>query len=166
MINNEIWKEIKNFPDYMISSYGNVMSLNYRRTHKKHLLKQSTNNYGYKVVCLYNNKENKRISVHRLVAQTFIPNPNNKLEINHIDCNPSNNRVDNLEWCTHKENTDYRDLKKPKTWVSNKHLTKEEVNIIKKERQLGKYYKEVWKQYSNKITLSGFEKVWYGQNWN
>ena len=166
-MNNELWLDIPEYKNlYQVSNYGRIKSLNYRRTGKEHILKQTTNNYGYKLVMLYKDGKGKMLSVHRIVAKTFIPNKNDKPEINHIDCNPANNSVDNLEWCTHRENTDYRELKNPKTWISNQHLTKKEVDIIKKEKQAGKNYKKIWEQFSDKISLSGFEKVWYGQNWN
>lgn len=166
-MNNELWLDISGYENlYQVSNHGRIKSLNYRRTGKEQILKQATNKDGYKFVSLRKNGKGKTFTVHRLVAKAFIPIIENKVEINHIDCNKTNNCVSNLEWCTHKENTDYRDLKNPKTWISNKHLTKEEVDMIKREKQAGKNYKKIWEQFSDKISLSGFEKVWYGQNWN
>lgn len=166
-MNNELWLDISEYENlYQVSNCGRIKSLNYRRTGKEQILKQATNKDGYKFVSLRKNGKGKTFTVHRLVAKAFIPSIENKVEINHIDCDKTNNCVSNLEWCTHKENTDYRDLKNPKTWISNKHLTKEEVDMIKREKQAGKNYKKIWEQFSDKISLSGFEKVWYGQNWN
>ena len=68
----EEWKYIKDYPNYMVSNLGNVKSLNYRRTGKEHLLKQTTNNDGYKLVVLHNDNGNKTITVHKLVASTFL----------------------------------------------------------------------------------------------
>lgn len=72
------------------------------------ILKTSTqkvnDNYGRSVVNLYKDKDKKTYKIHRLVAEAFIPNPNNYNVINHIDGNPLNNKVDNLEWCTQKQN--------------------------------------------------------------
>ena len=69
--------------------------------------KSQTDNKGYKYVSLFKNGKSKFIAVHRLVAQTFIPNPNNLPEVNHIDENKANNNVNNLEWCTQKYNKGY-----------------------------------------------------------
>lgn len=161
---NEIWKDIDEFKGmYQVSNLGRVKSLNYRRTGKESILKYSTNNDGYKTVCLHKDGKQTTRLIHKLVAISFIPNIQNKPQINHIDGNKDNNCVDNLEWCTFKENIIHRDIYiKPK---GRSLLTKEEVNTIKEAKQNGKNYKKVWENYCNKISLSGFEKVWYGINW-
>lgn len=88
------------------SNLGNVISLHFKRSAKnKKLLKpMKDNKYGYLKVRLRNNGHDKMATIHRLVAESFIPNPNNYCVVNHLDSNPSNNNVDNLEWCTQKEN--------------------------------------------------------------
>ena len=96
----EEWKDIEGFEGYQVSNYGQVKSLNYRRTGKEQILKQTTNRDGYKVVFL----KKKHCSVHRLVAQAFIPNPNKKCDVNHINGDKSDNTVFNLEWNTRQEN--------------------------------------------------------------
>jgi len=63
------------------------------------------NTSKYKMVCLSPSRKSKNFYVHRLIAEAFIPNPNEYPEVNHIDGNPSNNRINNLEWCTAKQNT-------------------------------------------------------------
>lgn len=96
---SEIWKEIADVDGYLVSNQGRVKSLNYRRTGKTQLLKLSDNN-GYRIV----NLRGKPYLVHRLVAQAFISNPENKTEVNHINCITSDNRVENLEWVSKNEN--------------------------------------------------------------
>ena len=100
----EIWKDIHGYEGlYSISNFGQVYSVK-----RKKLLKLINSHHGYKRVRLYTNiNEWKTFAVHRLVAQEFIPNPNNLPEVNHKDDNHSNNNVDNLEWCTIAYNNAY-----------------------------------------------------------
>ena len=93
---------IKDYPMYEINTDGSVFS---KWTNK--FLKPSKNTKGYYSVELFNDVGSRRFLVHRLVAQAFIENPNNYPQINHIDENPSNNDVSNLEWCTSKYNMNY-----------------------------------------------------------
>ena len=104
---------------YQVSNWGNVMSLNYNGTGKPRLLKPGKSKDGYLRVVLFKNKEKRTCKVHRLVAQTFIPNPENKPQINHKDEDKTNNFVflnedgsvnkekSNLEWNTPKENSNH-----------------------------------------------------------
>ena len=92
---------------YKVSNLGKILNLNYRNTGKSKLMTPSANTDGYFKVNLRKNGENKTCYVHRLIAQTFIPNPENKPEINHIDEDKTNNRVDNLEWKWHKDNINH-----------------------------------------------------------
>lgn len=102
----EIYKDIKGYEGlYQVSNYGRVKSLNYRRTGKERLLKQILHTNGYFYVRLY--KSNKWFSIHRLVAETFIPNPENLPCVNHKDEVKTNNHVDNLEWCTNEYNLNF-----------------------------------------------------------
>ena len=104
---NEIWKDIPGYEGkYEVSNLGNVRSLNYNRSGEPKLLKQGNVN-GYKVVILYKDGKKKTCNVHRLVAMTFIPNPDNLPIVNHKDEDKSNNNVNNLEWCTYKYNNTY-----------------------------------------------------------
>lgn len=105
---HEIWKEISWSPDYFISSYGRVKSYKKDKINGI-LLKLRIDQKGYITIQLPNiyTGKHKRTGVHRLVAEAFIPNPESKGDVNHIDEDKSNNRVDNLEWMTRKENLNY-----------------------------------------------------------
>ena len=76
------------------------------------ILSPKNNGTGYFIVCLYKNKTHKYYLIHRLVALTFIPNPDNLPCVNHLDEDKTNNRVDNLEWCSHKYNSNYKGVLK------------------------------------------------------
>lgn len=95
---NEVWKEINDIPNYEVSNLGNIRSKKTLRKLKCGLVR------GYPHIDLYNSKGRKNYYIHRLVAELFIPNPNNLPQVNHKDGNKLNNSVDNLEWCTCKEN--------------------------------------------------------------
>ncbi len=88
---------IKDFPNYYCDKYGNIFS-------KRKKLKQSKRN-GYLCVSLCNNGFSKSFNVHRIIAEAFIPNPENKPQVNHINGIKTDNRVENLEWVTQSENT-------------------------------------------------------------
>jgi hypothetical protein len=120
MNNTEQWKPILGFEGfYEISSQGRVRSVD-RIIHDRlrdRLLKGKiivagldSKHLGYKHCTLYKEGKAVTIKVHRLVAQAFIPNPNNYPIINHKDYNPSNNNVENLEWCTYKYNSNYGNI--------------------------------------------------------
>lgn len=100
----EQWKMIKGYTNYMVSNLGNVKSLNYNHTGKEKILKYKIDKYGYYLVCLYKKGVKKFHTIHRLVAEAFIPNPDNKPCIDHINTDKTENRIDNLRWVTSKEN--------------------------------------------------------------
>lgn len=95
----EYWKQISEYENYIISNFGNIKNV---KTGK--FLKFDKNKLGYCRVYLYNSKGRNRFLVHRLVAFHFISNPNNYKIVNHLNCNPSDNRVQNLEWTTNSGN--------------------------------------------------------------
>lgn len=101
---SEIWKEIKGYEGlYQVSNLGRVRSLRYNK-----ILKPCVSKTGYEYVLLVDrNSHNKNHRLHRLVAMTFLPNPENLPQVNHKDENKLNNCADNLEWCTAGYNTSY-----------------------------------------------------------
>lgn len=111
---NEIWKEIPNFEGYYeASNKGKIRSMQRsvpnsekgsRLSKAKEIAQNSTTRSNYLYVQLWKHNKVHRMSVHRMVALTFIPNPLSKSEVNHIDGNKINNLVDNLEWVTSSEN--------------------------------------------------------------
>ena len=104
MHESEEYLPIEGFPDYLITSQGRVLSLKYGKMRE---LKPRIDRDGYLDVLLYKNGKQYRISIHQLVARAFIPNLENKPEVNHIDEDKTNNHVSNLEWMTHKENINH-----------------------------------------------------------
>ena len=113
--NEEIWKDIPEYEGYyQASNLGRIKSLTRIKyanggsyMSKEIILKQATTKLRYKSVALCKNGIQKHYWVHRLIALTFLPNPNEWPDINHKDENPSNNNVENLEWCTTKYNMNY-----------------------------------------------------------
>lgn len=145
----EVWKDIKGYEGlYQVSSHGRVKSLGNDKNRKEKILK-GIYNLGYKQVWLSKNGIEKRYLVHRLVASHFIPNPDNKPQINHINCIRDDNRISNLEWCTQAEN--------------NRH---ELTRINKSESLKGRYVpKGKANCFSKKVvqfnTNGQFIKLWY-----
>lgn len=112
----EIWRDIKGYEGlYQISSLGRVKSLSRCYWHgnrwynqKEKILRTNVGTKGYLSVMLYDAQHNsKRVMVHILVANAFIYNPYNLPQINHIDEDKTNNKAENLEWCTPKYNNNY-----------------------------------------------------------
>ena len=104
----KIWKPIIGYENlYKINNYREVLSL---RSNKR--LKPNNNGIGYFIIQLCKNGKRKNYLIHRLVAEHFLDNPNNLPEVNHKDEDKSNNFVNNLEWCKHKYNMNYKQLQK------------------------------------------------------
>lgn len=118
----EIWKDLKGFEDkFIISNYGIVKN---KLTNEK--VKISSKMGGYKCCGLYYKGKTYNRLLHRLVAENFIPNPENKPQVHHIDENPSNNSIKNLMWVTPKEHAKLRSeeskIKFRNTYRNNKKL--------------------------------------------
>lgn len=102
---NEIWKDIDGYEGlYQVSNLGRVKSS------KHDIILKTYSNRGYHQVQLSKNNIKSNKTIHRLVAQAFIPNPDNKPQVNHIDEDKTNNKVSNLEWVTAKENSNHGTL--------------------------------------------------------
>ena len=97
----EKFKQIEGFENYQVSNLGNIKSI---AQGKEKIMSCGTSSKGYAQISLTSNGVRKTFKAHRLVALAFITNPNNYTEVNHINGNKKDNRVENLEWCTRKEN--------------------------------------------------------------
>lgn len=108
--------EVKDFKGYFVDEIGNVYGKN------GNPLKPSDNGNGYKIVILRKDNKSYAKTVHRLIANAFLENPNGFAEINHKDENKSNNKVENLEWCNHSYNNSYGTKidRMKNTWEKNK----------------------------------------------
>lgn len=112
----EVWADIQSFEGYyQVSNLGRVRSLprtvkmhragkTYDMHHNGRILRQSVRKDGYPLVQIFKDSKYLTCVVHRLVAKAFLDNPLNLPEVNHIDGNKKNNKVNNLEWCTHSRN--------------------------------------------------------------
>ena len=116
----EEWKAIPDYEEYQVSTLGRVKRLAYyknvcsgsKQYCEERILKPQKRKRGYQAVMLSKNSKVKSFLIHRLVAMVFIPNPDNLPQVNHKDENPSNNEVNNLEWCNQCYNSNYGTSKK------------------------------------------------------
>lgn len=109
----EVWKSVKGYEGlYEVSTFGRVKALSRTYTDKngrvstikERIMKQSIGNAGYWQTALRRNGVSSTTNIHRTLAETFVPNPDKKPFVNHIDGNKTNNEISNLEWVTHEEN--------------------------------------------------------------
>ena len=148
----EIWKDIKDYPNYMVSNLGRVKNLNYNKTGREQLMTPQESAFGYMRIKLCKNGKIKTIGIHRLVSEAFIPNPNNYPQVNHKNEDKTNNCVWNLEWCDANYNDNYgtRNKRSAEARTNGKcskpvlQIDKDTLEVIKEwpsahevERQLG-----------------------------
>lgn len=135
----ERWKAIVGYEGlYDISDKGRVKSLGNNKSRKEKILNPAKNHKGYLFVVLYKDGHGKTIKVHRLVAEAFIPNPNNLETINHKDEVKTNNAVSNLEWMSIKDNINYgtRNKRTSDANINNPSLSKKVQMFDKKTNEL------------------------------
>lgn len=163
----EIWKDIKDYENmYQISNYGRVKSLerivkqgNKKRHLCEKILCQNLRN-GYRTVYLNKNGNHVSKQVHRLVAETFILNSNNKPQVNHIDGNKQNNCVENLEWVTIKENLQH--AKKIGLTSPIKHNNRPVIQYTLDGKEIKRYVSCCSAEHATKINHSNISKCCKG----
>ena len=159
----EAWKDIKGFENYQISTNGRVWS-----KIKKKYLKGFIDKDGYKIVDLRKNKKTFKKRINRLVAESFLENPDNLPQVNHKDEVKTNNKVENLEWCTVEYNLNYgtRNEKAAKALAKQVYqytLNGELIKIWPSTKEVGRNgFKQsgVWQACNGKI------KTYKGYLWN
>jgi hypothetical protein len=170
----EHWKDIKGYEGlYQVSNYGRVKALPKKRINgtgfyiqKERIMSQQLKTKRYYGVNLTKDGIHKNFLVHRLVADAFIKNPNNYEEVNHIDCNKLNNKVENLEWCTREMNLKHALENELLLKKKGKKLSKEECERISKRnkgRIVSKETREkisrAMKEYAKKKRQGKYEKA-------
>ena len=161
----EVWEDIKGYEGiYQVSNLGRVKSFKWGR---ERILKLSIFR-KYLIAELSKESKRKRYRVHRLVAEAFIPNPNNYKEINHKDENPNNNCVNNLEWCDRTYNINYGNRTQKASINKRKKIVQLSLNgdFIKVWNGAIDVEKEL-KMYSGNICscLKNRRKTAYGYKW-
>lgn len=178
----ENWLPIPEYENlYEIDTYGNIKSLDKKvknnngyRIIKGKILKPKLDNKGYYKIGLTKDNKQKFYFIHRLVALTYLPNPNNYKIINHKDGNPKNNYIENLEWCTYSHNIKHAYDMGLKKGISAKHdgvknpkskLSEEQVLNILKLKQQDISIKNAFEKLNYNISFNGFAQIWYGYTW-
>ncbi|MBD5113137.1 MAG: hypothetical protein HDT42_11505 [Ruminococcaceae bacterium] len=138
-LEREEWRDIKGYEGlYQVSSFGRVKSLVGASRYETYMILSPYNAKGYKRVNLYRNGKVSKIFVHRLVAEAFIPNPDNLPQVNHRSEKPDCNYPDNLEWCTQQYNNLYgtrlKKIGEKKRGQKNSEISKEKNRDAKRDK--------------------------------
>ena len=166
----EVWKPVVGYEGiYEVSNFGRVLSLdrlvplrnNAIRPTKGRIITPCLKPNGYLYITLKRDGRQKMRFVHRLVAQHFLDNPDNKPEVNHIDFDKTNNKADNLEWCSKSENALHNILHNK----ARQRLTKEDVLEIRRRKTSGESCKAVYDSYKERVSFSAFAKAYRGYTW-
>lgn len=172
-MSKEIWKDIPNLKGwYQVSSKGRIRSfrkangIDGKRNNPINM-NGAVDSYGYRVITITTNGHKTTKKLHRLVANTFIPNHKNKPQINHINGNRDDNMVSNLEWCTQSENMQhsYKDLEREPV-IGNNILNEKDVREIRRHAsQRGRFYGK--EELANKYNVSKgtIQAVVNGRTW-
>jgi len=153
---SEIWKGVVGYEQYFeVSNTGKIRSLNYKKSGKPGELKQYQDRDGYKQLVIHKDGRKQLFKVHRKIAEAFLPNPDNLAVVMHLDDNPSNNHVSNLQWGTQAENMSTVDPRKKKIRAS---LTEEEVREIKSLYASGECTRVVLSERFN-VSMSTITKI-------
>jgi len=148
---NEIWKLVKGYENYQISNLGRVKLIDYRNTGKSRILKPTINSRGYYNIGLTNKESRKTLAIHKLLAIAFLDFVpcGSKLVIDHIDHNPLNNSLDNLQIVTTRENLSKDKFRKNITsiytgvcWHKRDRIWRANIRINGKEKQIGSFINE------------------------
>lgn len=162
----EEWRIIKNIEfqgNYEVSSLGRIRTIPHecydkfgrKRWIEEHIKATRSNPKGYRMINVRYNGKHYTFKVHRIVASTFIPNPDNLPEVNHKDENKSNNCIDNLEWCTHQYNSAYGTRGKRQgekiSRIQKGRKLSEETKRKMSESAKGRKHTEEWKRNHSRI---------------
>lgn len=179
MQTEEIYKSIPNYEGfYEISNFQNVKSLSRVITRKngqkvrlkEKILKPAIGGRGYLSVVLCNDERQRSECIHMLMAKTFIPNPENKKEINHINAITTDNRIENLEWVTHKENMIHAkklgliEYKKGQDHYSSKLVDSDVIKIKKMLSEKIYSYSQIAKVFN--VDKSQISRINSGKTWS
>lgn len=155
----EEWRDIPGYEGlYQVSNFGNVKALSFHRSGKEKKLKIHNRGIGYLYVGLCKDGKRKFYYVHRLVCEAFIENPQNFSEVNHINENKQDNRVENLEWCSRDQNVRYSKAKRVKCYKNNK--------LIKEYEAIRDVIKEGFSQSAVSNCCLGKRMTHKGYSWS